>query len=113
MTHGKYTTLEERRARVEALDRKRERSPASAAHAAKMRSQMLAVARKLLNEQGHVSKVSVQEIASYVGTSVGGLYLYFPSVMDLWSHLLKEDLAEFGLEALRRFVPEELYAVIV
>lgn len=114
MIHGKYKTKEERRRVIERLDEHRKLNPGAQAHATKMREQMKAVARRLLNERGNISKVTVQDIAEHVGTSTGGLYLYFPSVMDLWSYLLKEDIQEFGrMEAIRRYIPEELYEVIV
>lgn len=110
--------LEKRRERVTRLDQGRTRIT-SQRHAEVQRAIIIRSARKLLEERGHISKVTVQELSVYCQMSVGGLYLYYPSMMTVWGLLLREDMKQLVLNgqsptnALKRYIPIELWEMML
>jgi AcrR family transcriptional regulator len=84
-------------------------------HAAK-RARILAGARRLMAERGYRG-FTMADLAELLAVSIGSLYIYFPSDLDIYAALLREDLErnampDYRARVVRRYMPAPMADVL-
>jgi len=80
----------------------------------KTKAKILAAAMKVFSTYGYAG-ANIRAIAEAAGISIGGVYLYFRNKEDLYTGLMRSQMAEFlgRIEALRKETPTAALRLLV